>query len=69
MKKFIYAFIIVGALTMSSCGPSAEEMKKMQEEATRTFDSLSKAAEKKLAEDLAKNDTVAGKDTAAGKHK
>ncbi len=51
-------FFLTFALVLVSCGPSTEEMKKMQQEATATFDSLSKAAEEKLAKDLQQKDSL-----------
>ena len=44
MKKLVALLFVAGALSVVSCGPSAEEQKKMEAEAKAKIDSLFNAA-------------------------
>jgi hypothetical protein len=57
MKKFVIVCAAVSAILVS-CGPDADEMNKMKEQAGKTFDSLDKLADKKIKEDLRIQDSV-----------
>jgi hypothetical protein len=50
MKKI--TFLIAVLSVFISCGPSPTELKKMQDDAQKTYDSIVKAAEKGLSKTL-----------------
>lgn len=67
MKNTLLITLSLFALVFISCGPSAEEIKKMEESAARQFDSLNKLADQKLKEDLRIQDSILKADSSAQK--
>ena len=63
MKKLFSLLFVAGALSIMSCGPSAEEQAKMEAEAKAKMDSLFKAASQSMPMDsvAVKPDSVAVK--------
>jgi hypothetical protein len=74
MKKFFSLLFVAGALSIISCGPSAEEQAKMEAEAKAKMDSLFNAAsaattEMAPADSMAKPDSAAAATTAPAEEK
>ncbi len=67
MKKLFSLLFVAGALSIMSCGPSAEEAAKMKAEAKAKMDSLFNAASAAVT-DVAPDSTATAPDTAAAAH-
>ncbi|CAN5527810.1 hypothetical protein BH10BAC1_BH10BAC1_04060 [soil metagenome] len=63
MKKVFSLLFVAGALSIVSCGPSAEEQAKMQAEAQAKIDSLFNAASAAVSTEM--TDSTATPDSAA----
>jgi hypothetical protein len=64
MKKLFSLLFVAGALSIMSCGPSAEEQAKMEAEAKAKMDSLFNAASAAVSTEVAP-DSTATPDSAA----
>ena len=51
MKKFLQLLLVLGLFCFSSCGPSAEEKAKMEQEAGEAVDSMMNALESEMGGD------------------
>ena len=67
MKKLFSLLFVAGALSIMSCGPSAEEAAKMEAEAKAKMDSLFSAASAAVA-DVAPDSTATAPDSTAAAH-
>ncbi|HLC82905.1 MAG TPA: hypothetical protein VJI69_03675 [Bacteroidia bacterium] len=65
MKKLFSLLFVAGALSIMSCGPSAEEAAKMEAEAKAKMDSLFNAASAAVTTDVAPDTAATAPDTAA----
>ncbi len=68
MKKLFSLLFVAGALSIMSCGPSAEEAAKMEAEAKAKMDSLFNAASTAVTTDVAPDTAATAPDTAAAAH-
>lgn len=68
MKKLFSLLFVAGALSIMSCGPSAEEAAKMEAEAKAKMDSLFNAASAAVTTDVAPDTAATAPDTAAAAH-
>lgn len=68
MKKLFSLLFVAGALSIMSCGPSAEEAAKMEAEAKAKMDSLFNAASAAVTTDVAPDSAATAPDTAAAAH-
>ncbi|MFL5764401.1 MAG: hypothetical protein ACJ77K_10715 [Bacteroidia bacterium] len=58
MKKFFSLLFVAGALSIISCGPSAEEKAKIEAEAKAKMDSLFNAASAAATTEMAAPDSM-----------
>ena len=67
MKKVFSLLFVAGALSIMSCGPSAEEQAKMEADAKAKMDSLFNAASAAIPTEMPTDSMPATTDTAATK--
>ena len=68
MKKLFSLLFVAGALSIVSCGPSAEEAAKMEAEAKAKMDSLFNAASAAVTTEVAPDSTATAPDSTAAAH-
>ncbi len=68
MKKLFSLLFVAGALSIVSCGPSAEEQAKMEAEAKAKMDSLFNAASAVTTPEVAPDSTATAHDSTAAAH-
>lgn len=68
MKKLFSLLFVAGALSIMSCGPSAEEAAKMEAEAKAKMDSLFNAASAAVTTEVAPDSTATAPDSTAAAH-
>ena len=68
MKKLFSLLFVAGALSIMSCGPSAEEAAKMEAEAKAKMDSLFNAASAAIPTEAPADSTAAATDSTAAAH-
>ncbi len=68
MKKLFSLLFVAGALSVMSCGPSAEEAAKMEADAKAKMDSLFNAASAAVTTEVAPDSTATAPDSTAAAH-